>query len=50
MIGGAIAGAIIGGTIPWVLKTAGKSIGSREGLILLVAYGAAAGLVLGIVL
>ncbi|MEM1151998.1 MAG: hypothetical protein AAGI03_15860 [Pseudomonadota bacterium] len=50
MIGSAIAGALIGGTIPWVLKTAGKSLNSREGLILVIAYGAVAGFVLGVVL
>lgn len=43
MIEMAIVGALVGGTVPWILKTAGKRGDEREGLILIVAYGAAVG-------
>ncbi len=49
MIGGAIIGGLIGATIPWILKTAGKSVHEREGWMLIIAYGAVAGLVLGLI-
>ncbi len=49
MIEAAIVGGLVGGTVPWVLKTAGKRGDQREGLILIVAYGVAVGLVFGLV-
>ncbi|MEM7743951.1 MAG: hypothetical protein AAF409_09585 [Pseudomonadota bacterium] len=50
MLEAAIVGGLVGGTVPWVLKTAGKRGDQREGLILIVTYGAAVGLIFDLLL